>query len=54
VVTAIVTGALMVEREADFIGLQATVLRLESRMQALEDKLGQDLSGQRRPPGQSQ
>jgi hypothetical protein len=54
VVTAIVTGVLMAEREAHFVGLQATVSRLETRIQALEGKLGQDRSGQRRPPGQSQ
>lgn len=54
VVTAIVTGVLMAEREAHFVGLQATVSRLETRIQALEGKLGQDLSGQRQPRGQSQ
>ncbi len=41
VVTAIVTGVLVADREAHFIGLQATVSRLETRIQALERKLGQ-------------
>jgi hypothetical protein len=41
VVTALVTAGLIAEREAHFIGLQATVSRLETRIQALERKLGQ-------------
>lgn len=41
VVTAIVTAGLIADRETRFIGLQATVSRLESRIQVLERKLGQ-------------
>ena len=41
VVTAIVTAGLIADREAHLMGLQATVPRLESRVQVLEKKLGQ-------------
>ena len=46
VVTAIVAGALMAEREAHFV-------RLESRLGDLEHRLGQELAGRARPPAGS-
>jgi len=53
VVIAIATGALIAEREAHFIGVQAKVSDLETRIQALEGKLGKGLSGPARPATQS-
>jgi len=53
VVTAIVTGVLVAEREAHLIRLEATVSQLEGQVRALEGKLGQELSDGRRPPAKS-
>ncbi len=53
VVTAIVTGVLVAEREAHLVRLEATVSQLESKVGALENKLSQELSDLRRPPAQS-
>lgn len=53
VVVAIATGALIADREARLIELQGTVSQLESRIQALEGKLGRDLSGPGRPATQT-
>ena len=46
VVTAIVAGVLMAEREADFV-------QLESRLGDLERRLGQEHAGSPRPPAES-
>jgi hypothetical protein len=46
VVTTIVAGVLMAEREAHFV-------QLESRLGDLEHRLGQEWAGPRRPPAES-
>jgi hypothetical protein len=53
VVIAIVTGALIAERETHFIEMQAKVSDLETRIQALEGKPGKDLSRPGSPSTQS-
>jgi hypothetical protein len=53
VVTAIVTGVLVAEREAHLVRLEATVSRLEDEVQALKSKLTQELSVAPRPPVKS-
>jgi hypothetical protein len=44
VVTAIVTGVLVAEREGRLVRLDATVSQLESKVRGLEGKLGQEPS----------
>lgn len=53
VVTAVVTGVLVAEREAHLIRLEATVSQLEGEVRALESKLSQEFSGSPRPPAKS-
>jgi hypothetical protein len=53
VLIAIVTGALIAEREAHLNELEGTVSRLDARIKALEGKLGQGPSGPARPSTQS-
>jgi hypothetical protein len=50
VVTAIVTGVLVAEREGRLVRLDATVSQLESKVRGLEDKLSQALSVLPPPP----
>lgn len=53
VVTAIVTGVLVADREAHLVRLEATVSQLEGEVRALESKLSQELSGSPHPPAKS-
>lgn len=53
VLTAIVTGVLVTEREAHLVRLEATVSQLEGQVRALEGKLSRALSDGRPPPGES-
>jgi hypothetical protein len=53
VVTAIVTGVLVAERESHLVRLEVTVSQLEGKVGALENKLSQELSDLRRAPTES-
>jgi uncharacterized membrane protein YidH (DUF202 family) len=53
VLVAIVTGALIAEREAHLIEMRDRLSRLESRVQVLESKSGRDLPAPARPATQS-
>jgi hypothetical protein len=53
VVTAVVTGVLVAEREAHLIRLEDTVSQLDGKLRALEGKLGQGLSDGRGPATES-
>jgi hypothetical protein len=53
VVTAIVTGVLVTERETPLVRLEATVSQLEGELRAVETKLNQEFSASTRPPAQS-
>jgi len=53
VMTAIVTGVLVTEREAHLVRLEATVSQLEGEVRALKSKLGDELSVQPAPPAKS-
>ena len=53
VMTAIVTGMLVTEREAHLVRLEAAVLLLQGELRAVETKLSQRLSASPRPPAQS-
>lgn len=50
VVTAIVTGVLVAERESHLVRLDAAVSQLEGKVRTLESKLSHELSDLRRPP----
>ena len=52
-VTALVTGVLVSEREAHLVRLEATVSQLEGQVGALESKLSQEFSVSPRPPAKS-
>ena len=54
VISAIVTGFMVADREVHRIRLEATVSQLESQLRALENKLNQELSDLRRSPVKSQ
>jgi len=53
VVTAIVTGVLVTEREAHLVRLEATVSQLEGEVRALKGKLSDELSVSPGPPAKS-
>jgi hypothetical protein len=53
VMTAIVTGVLVAEREGRLVRLDAAVSQLEGKVGTLESKLSHELSNLRRPPAKS-
>jgi len=53
VVTAIVTGLLVTEREVHLVRLEATAARLEGEVRAFEGKVSREFSVSPRPPAKS-